>query len=357
MNICVKEVILPIGISFYTFQILSYVIDLYRKKIKVQKNFLDLSLYISFFPQLIAGPIVTYQTIEDQLENRKESFEKVIEGSERFIIGLGKKIIISNQMALLADAFYNSQVLGEYSIGVIILCVLAYTFQIYFDFSGYSDMAIGLGKIFGFEFLENFNYPYIASSVNDFWKRWHISLTTFFREYLYIPLGGNRVKKYRWVINMLIVWTLTGLWHGAAWNFVLWGLYYFVIIMLERTIFKNIMKKIPKLVGIIITFILVNIGWILFRVNRLNDLLLIFNHTSSINLQQFIDSNPNLIISLFVLPFAAFFSLNIMKRIDDKLKNNRIYNCIKRLFLICILVICISLLVSSKYNPFIYFRF
>ena len=263
------NIILPIGISFYTFQILSYLIDLYRGKLKVQKNFFHLALYISFFPQLIAGPIVQYETIEDQLMNRKESFDKVINGLERFIIGLGKKVIIANQTAVIADAIYNSQTLNKYSSLVYIAGMLAYTFQIYFDFSGYSDMAIGLGKIFGFEFLENFNYPYIANSVTEFWRRWHISLTTFFREYLYIPLGGNRVSKGKWVRNMLVVWLLTGLWHGAAWNFILWGLYYFILLYLEKTILKEPLKKLPNAVKYILTFIIVNIGWLLFRVNGL----------------------------------------------------------------------------------------
>ncbi|NBJ64994.1 MBOAT family protein, partial [bacterium c-19] len=249
------NIILPIGISFYTFQILSYLIDLYRGKLKVQKNFFHLALYISFFPQLIAGPIVQYETIEDQLMNRKESFDKVINGLERFIIGLGKKVIIANQTAVIADAIYNSQTLNNYSSLVYIVGMLAYTFQIYFDFSGYSDMAIGLGKIFGFEFLENFNYPYIANSVTEFWRRWHISLTTFFREYLYIPLGGNRVSKGKWVRNMLVVWLLTGLWHGAAWNFILWGLYYFILLYLEKTILKEPLKKLPNAVKYILTFI------------------------------------------------------------------------------------------------------
>ena len=263
------NIILPIGISFYTFQILSYLIDLYRGKLKVQKNFFHLALYISFFPQLIAGPIVQYETIEDQLMNRKESFDKVLNGLERFIIGLGKKVIIANQTAVIADAIYNSQTLNKYSSLVYIAGMLAYTFQIYFDFSGYSDMAIGLGKIFGFEFLENFNYPYIANSVTEFWRRWHISLTTFFREYLYIPLGGNRVSKGKWVRNMLVVWLLTGLWHGAAWNFILWGLYYFILLYLEKTILKEPLKKLPNAVKYILTFIIVNIGWLLFRVNGL----------------------------------------------------------------------------------------
>ena len=238
-DISLKNIALPIGISFYTFQILSYIIDLYRGKIKVQKNFFNLALYISFFPQLIAGPIVRYETIEKQLLKRNITLANVVNGLERFIIGLSKKTIIANYMAIICDTIFNSNQLTEYNSLVLLLGIVTYTFQIYFDFSGYSDMAIGLGKIFGFEFQENFNYPYMAKSITDFWRRWHISLTTFFREYIYIPLGGNRVSKKRWIINILIIWLLTGFWHGASWTFIAWGLYYFVILILERTVLKT----------------------------------------------------------------------------------------------------------------------
>ena len=356
-NIEIKNIVLPIGISFYTFQILSYVIDLYWKNIKVQKSWFNLSLYVSFFPQLIAGPIVRYETIEDQLDHRQESLEKVVSGTERFLIGLAKKVLIANQMAILADAVFDNSALAGLSYPVIILGILAYTFQIYFDFSGYSDMAIGLGRIFGFVFLENFNYPYRGKCITDFWKRWHISLTTFFREYLYIPLGGNRVSTKRWILNMLIVWFLTGLWHGAAWNFILWGLYFFVILILEKTVLKKIINKTPYLVGFAITFILINIGWVLFRVNNLSDIALLLNSSSTITLNNLIASNPDIILSLVLLPFAFFFSLNIMKKLDDKLIGKRWYGIIKKLVLLGLFVVCISFLVSSMYNPFIYFRF
>ncbi len=361
LNIKLKEIVLPIGISFYTFQVLTYIIDLYRGKIKVQKNWFNLSLYISFFPQLIAGPIVKYETIEKQLNNRTQSFDKVVSGIERFIIGLGKKVIIANQMAIIADAIFNSQELSSYSSLVLIVGILAYTYQIYFDFSGYSDMAIGLGKIFGFEFLENFNYPYIAKSITDFWKRWHISLTTFFREYVYIPLGGNRVKKHRWIINMLIVWLLTGLWHGAAWTFIIWGIYYFILLILEKTIFKNILNKIPSFIRFLLTFILINIGWTIFRANNLNDLFLIFKNivtnVGTITLTSFINSNGNIIMPLFFIPASALLSTNIMQNLDKKLENNWLYYGIKLAVLLIIFIVCISFLVSSMYNPFIYFRF
>ena len=355
------NIILPIGISFYTFQILSYLIDLYRGKLKVQKNFFHLALYISFFPQLIAGPIVQYETIEDQLMNRKESFDKVINGLERFIIGLGKKVIIANQTAVIADAIYNSQTLSNYSSLVYIVGMLAYTFQIYFDFSGYSDMAIGLGKIFGFEFLENFNYPYIANSVTEFWRRWHISLTTFFREYLYIPLGGNRVSKGKWVRNMLVVWLLTGLWHGAAWNFILWGLYYFILLYLEKTILKKALEKLPNVLKYIVTFIIVNIGWLLFRVNDLADagmvLKGIVTNQGEIGLTGLCNENPAVIFALIFCIAAPLCMTDLGHKIHQRYEGQVWYQLLRKGTLMGIFVICIMFLVSSTYNPFIYFRF
>ena len=355
------NIILPIGISFYTFQILSYLIDLYRGKLKVQKNFFHLALYISFFPQLIAGPIVQYETIEDQLMNRKESFDKVINGLERFIIGLGKKVIIANQTAVIADAIYNSQTLSNYSSLVYIVGMLAYTFQIYFDFSGYSDMAIGLGKIFGFEFLENFNYPYIANSVTEFWRRWHISLTTFFREYLYIPLGGNRVSKGKWVRNMLVVWLLTGLWHGAAWNFILWGLYYFILLYLEKTILKKALEKLPNVLKYIVTFIIVNIGWLLFRVNHLEDagtvLKGIITNQGEIGLTGLCNENPAVIFALIFCIAAPLCMTDLGHKIHQRYEGQVWYQLLRKGTLMGIFVICIMFLVSSTYNPFIYFRF
>ena len=355
------NIILPIGISFYTFQILSYLIDLYRGKLKVQKNFFHLALYISFFPQLIAGPIVQYETIEDQLMNRKESFDKVINGLERFIFGLGKKVIIANQTAVIADAIYNSQTLSNYSSLVYIVGMLAYTFQIYFDFSGYSDMAIGLGKIFGFEFLENFNYPYIANSVTEFWRRWHISLTTFFREYLYIPLGGNRVSKGKWVRNMLVVWLLTGLWHGAAWNFILWGLYYFILLYLEKTILKDALEKLPNVLKYIVTFIIVNIGWLLFRVNQLKDagtvLKGIITNQGEIGLTGLCNENPAVIFALIFCIAAPLCMTDLGHKIHQRYEGQVWYQLLRKGTLMGIFVICIMFLVSSTYNPFIYFRF
>lgn len=361
INLPLKNITMPIGISFYTFQVLSYIIDLYRDKIKIQKNLFNLSLYISFFPQLIAGPIVRYETIENQLLHREENINKVISGIERFIIGLGKKVIIANNMAIIADSVFNSSILDEYSFIVILLGVISYTFQIYYDFSGYSDMAIGLGEVFGFEFLENFNYPYMALSITDFWQRWHISLTTFFREYIYIPLGGNRVNKFRWILNISIVWILTGFWHGAAWTFILWGIYYLILLILEKTIFKNIINKIPKILKFILTFILINLGWIIFRANNLNDLFIvlknIFTLSNGISLNGFITANSDVIPALPIIIFAIIFSYNFIDRLNIKFINSRIYNFIKKLIILIIFIISLMFLVSSLYNPFIYFRF
>ena len=245
LHINIGAITLPIGISFYTFQILSYVIDLYRDKVGVQRNFFYFTLYVSFFPQLIAGPIVRYQTVEEEIRNRRENWDDAVYGTRRFIVGLAKKVLLANNMAKLAELVYTS---GAQGLGTSAywLAAVGYTLQIYFDFSGYSDMAIGLGRIFGFHFLENFNYPYLSRSITEFWRRWHISLSTWFRDYVYIPLGGNRVKKSRWVFNIVVVWALTGLWHGAEWNFVLWGLYYAAFLLLEKFLLGRVLERLPS---------------------------------------------------------------------------------------------------------------
>ncbi|MBQ6402284.1 MAG: MBOAT family protein, partial [Oscillospiraceae bacterium] len=259
----VPALALPIGISFYTFQILSYVIDLYRGKVSVQRNFLSLLLYVSFFPQLIAGPIVRYETVEAEIRDRSESLTEAAAGLRRFIRGLAKKVLLANTVALLPDTIYagDPAVFGTMSYW---LAALGYTLQIYFDFSGYSDMAIGLGRMFGFHFLENFDYPYVSRSVTEFWRRWHISLSSWFRDYVYIPLGGNRVKKGRWIFNLLVVWALTGFWHGAQWNFILWGLYYALLLLIEKLLLGKWLEKLPSVLRWVYTFFFVNLGWVLF---------------------------------------------------------------------------------------------
>lgn len=250
---------LPIGISFYTFQALSYIFDVYWKNVKVQKSLLKFSLYLSLFPQLIAGPIVKYKDVALQLDNREHSGEKFGKGSKRFIMGLAKKVILANNFGLL----YTTITSGNDSLTVLTswLGIIAYTLQIYFDFSGYSDMAIGLGHMFGFDFMENFNYPYISESVTEFWRRWHISLSTWFKEYVYIPLGGNRVKVSRHILNLLIVWSLTGLWHGASWNFIVWGLYYGVLLIVEKYFIGKYIKKAPAFFRHIYALLIIMTGW------------------------------------------------------------------------------------------------
>ena len=353
------NVVMPIGISFYTFQILSYIIDLYNKKIKLQKNYFSLALYVSLFPQLIAGPIVRYETVEDEIDNRKETKEYIIAGTKRFIIGLSKKVIIANQMALLADLVFNNHN-GSHGTSIIWLGTFAYTLQIYFDFSGYSDMAIGLGKIFGFHFLENFDYPYISKSVTEFWRRWHISLSSWFRDYIYIPLGGNKVNKLKWVRNILLVWMLTGLWHGAAWNFIIWGIYYGLLLLFEKLFLNKVLSKLPSIINWIYTFVIVMIGWMIFRSNTLNELLLFiksmfsYKHTDWITILADNLSTFNSLV--FIIP-AFIFSFPIFKKLNENYSNKTVYEIILNIILLTLFLICIICLTSSSYNPFIYFRF
>lgn len=358
-DITFMDIILPIGISFYSFQILSYVIDLYNKKVEVQRNIFSLALYVSLFPQLIAGPIVRYETVEDELKNRKENLPDILSGFKRFIVGLSKKIIIANNMGLIADSIF---VLNNSNIGTLImwLGVIAYTLQIYFDFSGYSDMAIGLGKMFGFHFLENFNYPYIAKSITDFWRRWHISLSSWFRDYIYIPLGGNRVSKLKWVRNICVVWLLTGLWHGASWNFVLWGAYFAIILLIEKIFLLKFLEKSPKIIQWLYSIFLIMLGWVIFRCESVelmkNVLSKMFMYQKS-DLLKFITENINLLFSmLFILP-AIVVSFPIVPKLKEKFNKSIIMYAGYNLLILILFSINIVFLTSSSYNPFIYFRF
>ena len=267
-NISFENLALPVGISFYTFQVLSYIVDVYLGKVKVQRNLISFGAYVTMFPQLVAGPIVQYETIEEQLNYREESLEKFGQGVERFIQGLGKKVLLANNIGMIWTAI-SAMDLGSMSVLTSWIGIISYTFQIYFDFSGYSDMAIGLGKMLGFDFIENFNYPYVSKSVTEFWRRWHISLGSWFREYIYIPLGGNRVTLGKQIRNIFAVWFLTGLWHGASWNFIVWGLYYGVILLLEKIVFKKLLEKTPNFIKHIYTMILVMIGWVFFASTNL----------------------------------------------------------------------------------------
>ena len=362
LKITIPKIVLPIGISFYTFQAMSYVIDVYRNKVKLQKNFLTLLLYVSLFPQLVAGPIVRYETIEDELNNRKETFNDISEGIKRFILGLAKKVIIANQMGLLADTIFG---LNELSTPVAILGGIAYMFQIYFDFSAYSDMAIGLGRIFGFKFLENFNFPYISKSITEFWRRWHISLSTWFRDYIYIPLGGNRKGIKRQIINMLIVWLLTGFWHGAEWNFVLWGLYYFIFLVLEKFVLNKFLDKLPNFLRHVYAIVIIYFGWIIFRCDSMELLKHYFNALFSFNFSAMSFNEILIYLESYYVYFilAIIFSTPVYYKLVEKIssvKNKKlklVLDIIHYLGLIVIFIITIMFLAYSSYNPFIYFRF
>lgn len=358
-NLGQTNLALPIGISFYTFQILSYVVDVYRKKVKVQKNIFTLGTYIALFPQLIAGPIVRYSDVEKQLKSRTHSLEKFTDGFRRFIVGFAKKVLIANNVAIIADAVFNDPSAQELGPVAIIIALIAYTLQIYYDFSGYSDMAIGLGKIFGFDFMENFNYPYSATSITDFWRRWHISLTTWFRDYVYIPLGGNRVSKIKWVRNFAIVWLLTGLWHGASWNFILWGIFYMIILLVEKQFFGKFLAKIPKIFSWIYAFVVVNIGWLLFRVNSLGDLGHVVNaffHPEGTT-ADFIAHNFSLVSYTIFMILGLVFMFPVAKKFKKWILKFKFGRWILDFILIVLFILGICALINSSYNPFIYFRF
>lgn len=348
-NFNMLDISLPIGISFYTFQTLSYTIDIFRNKIKPQKNIIAFGAYVSLFPQLIAGPIVTYESVENDINNKnRENILKFNEGICRFIEGLSKKIILANNLGYLFETLKSSD-LTTMSTMTSWLCILSYFFQIYFDFSGYSDMAIGLGKMFGFNFNENFNYPYISRSITEFWRRWHISLGNWFKNYLYIPLGGNKVKfKY---LNLLIVWIFTGLWHGANLNFLLWGLYFFIIIMIEKLFLIKYLNKY-NILSRIYTLFFILIGWCIFVFEDINYLILFLKKMFSVNL--FIDNYFLYYFKNFLLYIliACLFSTPIMKKLKLKLPQ-----FISNTFLILIFIISISFIVNSSFNPFLYFRF
>ena len=347
------NVLLPIGISFYTFQMISYVVDVYKGEVKVQKNILKLATYVSLFPQLIAGPIVRYSTIEKQLENREYSINKFALGVRRFIIGLGKKVMIANVIGVLVNNFLISD---DKSVLFYWLYAIAVMLQIYFDFSGYSDMAIGLGKMFGFEFLENFNYPYIATSITDFWRRWHISLSTWFRDYVYIPLGGNRVSKIKWLRNIMIVWLLTGLWHGAEWNFIIWGIFFGILLIIEKTFLLKRAEKIPKIFKIAYTLFFVMISFIIFNGNEIIENikgLFGIGNIPIISKESIYYLKSYLVVILIGIIGATPVIKNIVKK--DKIK--KIINGLEPIYLFSILLLSTSYIIDGSFNPFLYFRF
>ena len=349
----IPTIALPIGISFFTFQAMSYIIDVYREKKPSQKNPLFVGLYIAFFPQLIAGPIVRYETIADQIQNRQESYELFANGVFRFVFGLGKKVVLANSFAIIADSAFG---MTSPTFSIAWIGAIAYSLQILFDFSGYSDMAIGLGKMFGFQFEENFNRPYLASSVSDFWRRWHISMGTWFRDYVYFPLGGSRVKKPRMIFNLFVVWLLTGLWHGADWTFIFWGLFYFIFISVEKL--TNIEKRgLHKVFGHIYTLFLVLIGWVLFRsdsisyaLTYLKSMFFVSGEGASTAL---IYLKENWII--FLVGVLACLPLDIW--FGKLIKNNNVKLIIKSVFVVIVFIVSVTYVVKGTYNPFIYFNF
>ena len=358
-NISLLKIVLPIGISFYTFQIISYLVDVYKEKVKAQKNFISLATYVSLFPQLIAGPIVRYETINDELDNRKQTFNDFSSGISRFIIGLSKKVLIANILGELCNIFILS---NEKTVLFYWIYGISYSLQIYFDFSAYSDMAIGLGRMFGFHFMENFDYPYISKSITEFWRRWHISLSSWFKDYVYIPLGGSREGTFKLIRNILIVWLLTGLWHGSEWTFVIWGMFIGILLVIEKLLLNKYIEKLPSIVRRIYTLFIIMISFIIFSGSNINE-----SFNNIVGLFNF--SNP--FINKFtihylkdyglVLIIAIFLSTPILKNTIIKLKENKkinnIINILDIIVLLILLVIVTSYLIDSSYNPFLYFRF
>ena len=350
---------LPIGISFFTFQTMSYTIDVYRKEVPAEKSFIHFMTYVSMFPQLIAGPIVRYETVHKELENREINLDNFSNGLVRFLEGLFKKVLIANTLGFLWISILND--FTSFSSMTLFLGILSFAFQIYFDFSGYSDMAIGMGKMLGFHYLENFNYPYISKSITEFWRRWHISLSTFFKDYVYIPLGGNRCSTIKNIRNILIVWMLTGLWHGASWNFIIWGIYFGIILILEKFVLKKYLEKMPNFLRHLYSILLILIGWLIFAFEDMNVLLEYSKRLFGFE-TRFIDNDFLFFIKnyLVFIVIAMIFSTPITRIIKEKIAKARyknIYNIGIFISFIFLFMIVISFLVSDTYNPFLYFRF
>ena len=361
INIPLLELGLPIGISFFTFQTMSYSIDVYRGDVKAEHNFLDFMTYVSMFPQLIAGPIVRYEEVSKELKNRSITAQGFADGMIRFLQGLFKKVLIANNIGYLF-VIASSMPNNEMSVAMSWLGILAYTFQIYFDFSGYSDMAIGMGKMLGFTYPENFNHPYISKSITEFWRRWHISLSSFFKDYVYIPLGGSRVKKIINVRNILIVWMLTGLWHGASWNFVLWGLYYGVLLLLEKFVFNKILEKAPNWFKHFYTMFLVVVGWMIFAFDDMTILKEYASMMFGVGGVSFINNHALYYLKNYLIIFilAIIFSMPVYKLAKEKLskvKNTKSVFIVSLIIYTVLFIVVVSYLVNDTYNPFLYFRF
>ncbi len=356
LNLPILQVSLPIGISFYTFQTMSYTIDVYRNTVKVQKNIITFGTYVSLFPQLIAGPIVRYEDVAEQMMHRHENLQQFTDGVKLFLVGLSKKVLLANEMGNLWDATRTSGADGG-ALGAW-AGILAYTLQIYFDFSGYSDMAIGLGKMFGFEFMKNFDYPYISKSITEFWRRWHISLGTWFREYVYIPLGGNRKGLGRQIINIGVVWFLTGLWHGASWNFILWGVYFGILLVIEKSFLLKLLKKAPAIISHLYAMILVVFGWVLFYFEDMGEMgAFIGRLFGSEGFMMSADVQATVLSYLPLLLLAAVVSTPLFTTIYHKIRSKPVLYVLDNSACVGALLLCTSSLVSSSYNPFLYFKF
>lgn len=354
----ILKLVLPIGISFYTFQTLSYTVDVYKGIVRAQRNFINLGTYVVFFPQLIAGPIVRYETIEAELPYRKVEHQQIYEGICRFVVGLAKKVLIANQIGAV---YTQIQEINNASTVTAWIGILSFTFQIYFDFSGYSDMAIGLGKIFGFNFTENFDYPYCSKSVTEFWRRWHMTLGTWFREYVYIPLGGNKCSKRQWLFNLAIVWFLTGLWHGANWNFVIWGLYFAVLLIVEKLWLNKILQKAGSF-SHVTTMLAVIIGWVLFSTDTINAafhevMLLAGIGTNLIDTTSMYLLMENAVLLLFCIIGSTNLPKKYFNILAKKITNHTVKIALTDVACIAIVVLCVAFLAGDSYNPFLYFRF
>ncbi len=352
---------LPIGISFYTFQTMSYTIDVYRGDAEIQRNIISFGAYVALFPQLIAGPIVQFKTIAEQLDHRRENFDDFASGVSRFMTGLGKKVLLANNAGIIWDTVLAYD-LDNLPVLTAWIGILAYSFQIYFDFSGYSDMAIGLGRMLGFKFLENFNYPYISKSITEFWRRWHISLGTWFRDYVYIPLGGNRKGPAKHIRNICIVWLLTGIWHGANWNFIIWGVYFGILLLIEKFFLAKILQKLPTAISHVYTLFLVVISWAIFAIEDMSKigkyLGAMFGAGGSLadtNSFYLLISNAILFIILAVASTPA--PKAIAEKLITKLGDRPTNAIVKNAFFAVILLLSTAYIVDASYNPFLYFRF
>ena len=356
-NINLLKLALPIGISFYTFQIISYEVDVYKKKVSVQKNIINLATYVSLFPQLIAGPIVRYESINEELDNRNTTFSDFSYGVRRFIIGLSKKVLLANVLGELCSTFNT---ISDKTVVFYWLFAISYMLQIYLDFSAYSDMAIGLGRMFGFHFLENFNYPYISKSITEFWRRWHMSLSSWFKDYVYIPLGGSRCEKTKIIRNIFVVWFLTGLWHGASWNFIIWGLLFGIVLVIEKLFLQKVLDKAPNIFKHIYVLFIVMISFVIFNgENIINNIQGLFG----INNISFINSvsihylkNYLIILIISILACTPLFK-NIIEKLKNNKKINKVINILEPIYLVLLLFIVTVYLIDNSYNPFLYFRF